>query len=348
MKKSFTWRFVFPIIGLSIAFNACKKSASLPGSAADTHVITQSVPSVVIPSITQRSKIIYLTSTDQIKMWLINYDGSKNQQIIPDIPGNSILSNYGTPKLSFDRTKIYFAVCVGSGASHCIYSSNIDGSGAVPIITDTIYPVIAGIYKEGAQDKILYKRCDFLKANPTMEFWTANEDGTGQQKINVTMPSGADFYPDGTVAISPDGQTIFFAASLADGNVAIFSSDIKGGNAMPVTTGIHSYESIGFTYNIGTKQQIVYSNLLGGPGVVLTSNLFGTDVQQIPLSLPDGVNLDWNPPAISPDGKTLIFNTITINGKENGLYSSNIDGTGLTRILTFGPDVNGYNIGQVF
>lgn len=94
----------------------------------------------------------------------------------------------------------------------------------------------------------------FWKYNATDgsgEIWMMNYDGSGQTKINVTMPAGV-VISDGA-RLSPDGKKLFFIGS--DTNVSggnkdnIYSCDIDGSNLkklydMPVSNGHTSVSGV--------------------------------------------------------------------------------------------------------
>jgi hypothetical protein len=56
------------------------------------------------------------------------------------------------------------------------------------------------------------------------EIWIANYDGTNASKVNIVLPTGV-FFDDGlTLAMSPNGQKIFFTAGAPDaGNMNVSS-----------------------------------------------------------------------------------------------------------------------------
>ena len=54
-----------------------------------------------------------------------------------------------------------------------------------------------------------------------MQIWTANYDGSSQTQVPVTLPTNVAFafnnHPQSALAISPDGQKIFFSAYNSNG-----------------------------------------------------------------------------------------------------------------------------------
>ncbi len=73
--------------------------------------------------------------------------------------------------------------------------------------------------------KILYERFNDNTIPITVEYWTANYDGTNQTKVPITLPSGLTL--DEHANLSPDGQTIFFGVSDATKNY-IYKSKLNG------------------------------------------------------------------------------------------------------------------------
>lgn len=88
------------------------------------------------------------------------------------------------------------------------------------------------------------------------------------------------------------------------------------------------------------KNKLVYEKTIqsgGGqqPVELWTCNYDGSGQQRINISLPAGLFIDGNA-RISPDGQKLFFNVV--DATLNYIYSCNIDGSGLTRILTQGSN----------
>lgn len=90
-------------------------------------------------------------------------------------------------------------------------------------------------------NKIVYLRDS---AQAPRQIWIANYDGTGAAQIPINLPANVTFdYNGGTVslAVSPDGQTIFFTGSERVGSNArlnIYSCDISGNNVREVIPGV--------------------------------------------------------------------------------------------------------------
>lgn len=91
------------------------------------------------------------------------------------------------------------------------------------------------------QGKIIYQKQFYGSGNQGYDYgeiWTANYDGTGQQKLNITLPANmviALVEPK----ISPDGKTIFFDAfSISNnqevGNWNVYACNVDGSNVHEV------------------------------------------------------------------------------------------------------------------
>jgi len=80
----------------------------------------------------------------------------------------------------------------------------------------------AGVINTNAANKIVYIKNYRPSGTLINEIWTANLDGSNQQKVNITIPSGK-FIDNENVAISADGSKIII--SIWD-NIASSTGDI--------------------------------------------------------------------------------------------------------------------------
>ncbi|SFO70150.1 hypothetical protein SAMN05428949_6246 [Chitinophaga sp. YR627] len=88
--------------------------------------------------------------------------------------------------------------------------------------------------------KIVFSKYNVDKGN---EIWLMNYDGTGQTKVNITLPAGVEI--DGNAHLSPDGKKLFFVGidTKATANKDdIYSCDVDGRNLkkiydMPTSNG---------------------------------------------------------------------------------------------------------------
>jgi hypothetical protein len=87
------------------------------------------------------------------------------------------------------------------------------------------------------QNKIIYTRnlpVSGAQGIYYCEIWIANYDGTGQQKINISLPTGLFVNYTTFVRLSPDQKTIFFDVADAKQdniNTGFYSANIDGTNA---------------------------------------------------------------------------------------------------------------------
>ena len=82
-------------------------------------------------------------------------------------------------------------------------------------------------------NKILYTK--YINATSLVELWTANYDGTNQQKINISLPAGQT--PDGTSRLSPDGTKVFFGVRISGTSVIIYSANLDGSDLTSIING---------------------------------------------------------------------------------------------------------------
>ena len=96
------------------------------------------------------------------------------------------------------------------------------------------------------QNKIIYQ----VFTNQASEIWTANYDGTNQQKLNISLPTNVVVAQDSGIKLSPDEKTIFFTAFILGGNSpgGIYSCNIDGTNAKQIISGGTYGNSIGVAY----------------------------------------------------------------------------------------------------
>jgi Tol biopolymer transport system component len=105
------------------------------------------------------------------------------------------------------------------------------------------------------QNKIIYQK-DFYGSGSQLydygEIWTANSDGTNQQKLNIILPANMVISLV-EPKISPDGKSIYFDAFLTDGktevgNWDIYSCNIDGSNVYQVISDVSKSVTISTAY----------------------------------------------------------------------------------------------------
>lgn len=296
----------------------------------------------------QQNKIVYLdylNGPDTYTLWTANYDGLDAQQVNIAMPANVKLGG-GPPKISPDDKKIYFNGLSTVSYISSVYSCDMDGSNVQLVVTGGANgaAAISGDYYANGQGKILYS----MGFNYARDPWTANSDGSAQQQINVTLPPNT-YIPNWSLMVpSPDGKTIFFTLALADGNYFIYSCGIDGSKLTPVVNDPSGYEYIiGSAFTAGGQSKIIYINFKGS-GQIMIGNSDGSGAQAVNYKLPYPAFTDSAPPSISPDGKTIFFNAVGLNGNEYAVYSCNIDGSNLKQLLTPTTSLDYLIIGQAF
>ena len=74
--------------------------------------------------------------------------------------------------------------------------------------------------------------------NYDTEIWTANYDGTGQTKINITLPAGYEVDYDYGVKLSPDGKMVFcIGHNHASSTYHLYSCNLDGSNVSKIIDG---------------------------------------------------------------------------------------------------------------
>jgi hypothetical protein len=82
--------------------------------------------------------------------------------------------------------------------------------------------------------------------------------------------------------------------------------------------------------------KVVFVKGVGSDQTIWICNYDGSDLSQIPISLPNNVVLNSNNgnsnPRLSPDGQTIFFNTYNMNDQSYGIYRSDISGNSIQEI----------------
>jgi hypothetical protein len=337
MNKLLVARLTLFALAFSVIFLAgCKKNGTSPK------------PPITIAPPAQQNKIVYLdylNGPNTYTLWTANYDGSGAQQINIAMPTKIKLGG-GLPKISLDDKNIYFNGVSTVNNVSSIYSCDMNGNNVNLLVAggNDGQAEISGTYYANQQGKILYG----MIVNYAEYLWSANSDGSDQQQINVTLPVNAYVPASSLLVPSPDGKTIFFRLALANGNYFIYSCGVDGSKLTPVINDPSGYSYfIGAAFIVGQQSKIVYMNYKGS-GQIMIANSDGSGAQAVSYTLPYPAATNVNPPAMSPDGKTIFFNTTGLNGNEYGVYSCNIDGSNLKQILTPPTRYDSYVIGQAF
>ena len=128
------------------------------------------------------------------------------------------------------------------------------------------------------------------------DIWTANEDGTGVQRI--TDNGAREVYP----RFSPDGRWIAFSSNRY-GNYDVFVVPVSGGTPKRLTFHTSTDDVVGWTRD---SQQVIFRSARGDgafPSVAVLYQIAATGGMEKPLPLDWGY---WG--SYSPDGQSLAFN----------------------------------------
>src|SRR4029079_1194013 len=128
------------------------------------------------------------------------------------------------------------------------------------------------------------------------DIWTANEDGTGVQRI--TDNGAREVYP----RFSPDGRWIAFSSNRY-GNYDVFVVPVSGGTPRRLTFHSGTDDVVGWTRD---SQQVIFRSARGDGAFPTVAVLY-----QIPVTggMEKPLPIDWGYwGTFSPDGKSLAFN----------------------------------------
>ena len=123
---------------------------------------------------------------------------------------------------------------------------------------------------------------------------------------------------------SPDGQWIAFTSDRA-GNWEIYKMTTDGKTIVRLT---ENPAQDGWPWWTPDGQHILFSSNRSGQSEIFMMNADGSNVVQL-TNIPDRSNLY---PAVSSDGKKVVFSSQLTSVNEGDIYIMNIDGTGLTRL----------------
>jgi TolB protein len=233
-----------------------------------------------------------------------------------------------------------------STETRAIFAINADGSGERQLTNPAV-----GIFDDQPDwspdgSKIAFERC----GSSHCELWVMNADGTGAVRMGPDCegaPSPACEDRSGG-AWSPDGKSIAF--NRAWGAVQndqiqhseLWVMDADGSHARPIThiTTHHPYTAdVGNAMWSPNGKSLVLSVLnsaLGKPAghmAALTIHADGTGLRRLtPWKLDGGDHPDW-----SPDGKRILFRTVSADEQHGDVYTIRPNGTGLTRLTHYSP-----------
>ncbi len=141
---------------------------------------------------------------------------------------------------------------------------------------------------------------------------------------------------DATAQTSGTNYTLPTATTSSLGGIIV-------GNGLSVTSsGILSAISVNSQQN-----KLIFKKIVGSTSEIWTANYDGTNSTKVNISLPSGVVFsdDMNP-IVSPNGLKIFF---TAGNVFNGdIYSSNIDGTSVLKIVDKGGANNNIILGAAY
>jgi serine/threonine-protein kinase len=159
------------------------------------------------------------------------------------------------------------------------------------------------------------------------DVYVANIQGNSidtMQPVNLTNITAGFTSWDNGWAYSPDSKQIAFTSDR-DGNWEIYTMDTSGGNIKRLT---ENPAQDGWPWWTADGKHILFTSDRDGSWQIYIMNPDGTNVQEL-THIADRTNLY---PAVSPDGKKVVFSSQVTATNEGDIYIMNIDGSDLTRL----------------
>lgn len=204
-----------------------------------------------------------------------------------------------------------------------LYKCNIDGSDIQPI------PNVNGyIYLQtfiNATSVLYWKNAD---NGHNGELWQTNIDGSGNQRINISLPANIAFGDGKFAKVTADGKQIIFSTFSPGINQSdaseIYTCNIDGSGLKQITEANYSSTVQSLVNNTGILYD-VYNNT----DQLWTINIDGSSNQQIALSLPSGLTFGDSREVVS--NNTIFIVTQDAHDAE-AIYSANLDGSNVKRV----------------
>jgi len=159
------------------------------------------------------------------------------------------------------------------------------------------------------------------------DVYVANIQGTAidnMQAANLTNITAGFTSWDNGWAYSPDSKQIAFTSDR-DGNWEIYTMDTSGGNIKRLT---ENPAQDGWPWWTADGKHILFTSDRDGSWQIYIMNPDGSNVQEL-THVANRTNLY---PAVSPDGKKVVFSSQVTATNEGDIYIMNIDGSDLTRL----------------
>lgn len=159
------------------------------------------------------------------------------------------------------------------------------------------------------------------------DVYVANIEGTTidtMQPVNLSNITAGFTSWDNGWAYSPDSKQIAFTSDR-DGNWEIYTMDASGGDIQRLT---ENPAQDGWPWWTADGEHILFTSDRDGSWQIYIMNPDGSNVQEL-THIADRTNLY---PAVSPDGKKVVFSSQVTATNEGDIYIMNIDGSELTRL----------------
>ena len=159
------------------------------------------------------------------------------------------------------------------------------------------------------------------------DVYVANIQGStidNMQPVNLTNITAGFTSWDNGWAYSPDSKQIAFTSDR-DGNWEIYTMDTSGGNIKRLT---ENPAQDGWPWWTADGKHILFTSDRDGSWQIYIMNPDGSNVQEL-THIAGRTNLY---PAVSPDGKKVVFSSQVTATNEGDIYIMNIDGSDLTRL----------------
>jgi Tol biopolymer transport system component len=159
------------------------------------------------------------------------------------------------------------------------------------------------------------------------DVYVASLQGTtidNMQAINVNNITAGYTSWDNGWAYSPDSKRIAFTSDR-DGNWEIYTMTTDGQNINRLT---ENPGQDGWPWWTADGKQILFTSDRDGQWQIYSMNEDGSNVKEL-THMADRTNLY---PAVSPDGKKVVFSSQVTATNEGDIYSMNIDGSDLQRL----------------